>query len=83
MQAYQNGIDGAFDLLFKRHSSRVYGFLMNHLKNRAQADDVFQATFLKLHQARRHYTTGCIQKNCSRSYSLCRFADDLRRSDGH
>lgn len=55
MQAYQNGVDGAFDLLFKRHSSRVYGFLMNHLKNRAQADDVFQATFLKLHQARRHY----------------------------
>jgi RNA polymerase sigma factor (sigma-70 family) len=55
MQAYQNGVDGAFDLLFKRHSSRVYGFLMNRLKNRAQADDVFQAAFLKLHQARRHY----------------------------
>ena len=55
MQAYQNGTDGAFDLLFKRHSSRVYGYLMNHLKNRPQADDVFQATFLKLHQARRHY----------------------------
>lgn len=55
MQAYQNGADGAFDLLFKRYSSRVYGFLMNHLKNRAQADDVFQATFLKLHQARKHY----------------------------
>ena len=55
MQAYQNGVDGAFDLLFKRHSSRVYGFLMNHLKHRAQADDVFQATFLKLHQSRRRY----------------------------
>lgn len=55
MQAYQNGVDGAFDLLFQRHSHRVYGFLMNHLKNRAAADDVFQATFLKLHQARRHY----------------------------
>jgi RNA polymerase sigma factor (sigma-70 family) len=55
MREYQNGADGAFDLLFKRHSSRVYGFLMNRLKNRAQADDVFQLTFLKLHQARRHY----------------------------
>lgn len=55
MQAYQNGVDGAFDLLFKRHSGRVYGFLMNRLTDRAQADDVFQATFLKLHQARRHY----------------------------
>src|SRR6185312_9356397 len=55
MQAYQNGADGAFDLLFRRHSARVYGFLMNQLKNAGQADDVFQATFLKLHQSRRHY----------------------------
>lgn len=55
MRAYQDGDDTAFRLLFERHSSRVYGFLMAHLKNRAQADDVFQATFLKLHQARRHY----------------------------
>ncbi len=55
MQAYQNGDVVAFDLLFKRHSSRVYGFLMKKLKNRSRADDVFQSTFLKLHQARRHY----------------------------
>ncbi len=55
MQAYQNGDDRAFNILFERHSSRVYGFLMNQLKNRAAADDVFQLTFLKLHQARRHY----------------------------
>lgn len=55
MQAYQDDDDTAFRLLFERHSSRVYGFLMNHLQNRGQVDDVFQATFLKLHQARRHY----------------------------
>ncbi len=55
MKAYQNGIEGAFDLLFKRHSARVYGFLLNRLPNRAAADDVFQNSFLKLHQARRHY----------------------------
>lgn len=55
MQAYQNGADGAFDLLFSRYSTRVYGFLMNRLKKRDQADDVFQATFLKLHQSRERY----------------------------
>lgn len=55
MQAYQNGDNRAFELLFQRHSSRVYGFLLNQLKDRAQADDVFQGTFLKLHKARRHY----------------------------
>lgn len=55
MQAYQFGANGAFDILFKRHSSRIYGFLLSRLNNRNYADDVFQATFLKLHQARRHY----------------------------
>ncbi len=55
MKAYQNGAGDAFDVLFKRHSARVYGFLMNQLRDRAQADDVFQATFLKLHRSRRHY----------------------------
>jgi RNA polymerase sigma-70 factor (ECF subfamily) len=55
MRAYQNGVDNAFEILYRRHSSRVYGFLVNRLKNRMQADDVFQATFLKLHQSRKHY----------------------------
>jgi RNA polymerase sigma-70 factor (ECF subfamily) len=55
MQAYQNGASSAFDLLFKRHSSRVYGFVLNRLKNRATVDDVFQAIFMKLHQSRLRY----------------------------
>lgn len=55
MQAYQNGIDGAFDMLFRRYSPRVYGFLMNRVKDRTQVDDVFQATFLKLHQSKGRY----------------------------
>ncbi len=55
MKAYQNGASRAFDLLYQRHSGRVYGFLISRLKNRAQADDIFQASFLKLHQARHHY----------------------------
>lgn len=55
MQAYQDGADGAFDLLYARYSSRVYGYLMNRLKNPSWADDVLQATFLKLHQSREQY----------------------------
>jgi RNA polymerase sigma-70 factor (ECF subfamily) len=55
MKAYQNGSEDAFRLLFERHSGRVYGFLLARLKDRAQADDVFQNTFLKLHQTRSHY----------------------------
>ncbi len=55
MKAYQNGSEDAFRVLFARHSPKVYGFLVSRLKDRAQADDVFQNTFLKLHQTRSHY----------------------------
>lgn len=55
MRAYQEGDSRAFEILFGRHSSRIYGFLLSHLKDRAKADDVFQETFLKLHKARHHY----------------------------
>lgn len=55
MKAYQGGDSAAFDLLFDRHKSRVFGFLMKKLGERFEAEDVFQATFMKLHQSRRLY----------------------------
>lgn len=55
MAAYQTGDAAAFRVLYGRHSRRVYGFLMKSLRNQAMADDVFQATFLKLHAARGRY----------------------------
>lgn len=55
MRSYQEGDYVAFQALYSRYSSRVYGFLFSQLKNRVKTDDIFQATFLKLHQARHHY----------------------------
>ncbi len=55
MQAYQNGNNGALEVLYRRHSAKVYGFLRKKLKNQALVDDVFQATFMKLHKSRSHY----------------------------
>jgi RNA polymerase sigma factor (sigma-70 family) len=55
MIAYQKGESAAFDILYKRHSGRVYGFLKLRLRDRAQVDDVFQGTFLKLHDHRAQY----------------------------
>jgi len=55
MRAYQNGSEDAFRQLFDRHSGKVYGFLTRQLRDRSQVDDVFQNTFLKLHQTRSHY----------------------------
>lgn len=53
--AYQAGHEGAFRSLYDRYSSKVYGFLSAKLRDRALADDVFQAAFLKLHQNRDKY----------------------------
>jgi RNA polymerase sigma factor (sigma-70 family) len=55
MQEYQQCNEKAFEVLYQRHSGKVYGFLKKKLKDEAFVDDVFQATFLKLHHARSHY----------------------------
>ena len=55
MVFYQNGDVQAFEILYQRYSSRVYGFLFSKLGNRTLVDDAHQATFMKLHQARAQY----------------------------
>lgn len=55
MEAYQQGDDTAFAELYRRYSPKIYGYLVNSLRDRPFADDVFQAVFLKLHHTRAHY----------------------------
>ncbi len=55
MEAYQQGQDAAFAELYRRHSGKVYGYLVNRLRDRAFAEDVFQKAFLKLHRTRDRY----------------------------
>lgn len=55
MRVYRQGHERAFNLLFRRHSGRVYGYLARRLANRSQVDDVFQTVFMKLHRSRDHY----------------------------
>lgn len=55
MQAYADDNMEAFEILYRRHKSRLFGFLLGRLKNRGEAEEVFQAVFAKLHQARHSY----------------------------
>ena len=55
MTAYIDGDVEAFEALYERHKSRVFGFLMAKLKDRDEAEDVFQTTFAKLHKGRHKY----------------------------
>lgn len=55
MLAYANGDMEAFEALYQRHKQRIFGFLLKKLKNRSEAEEVFQTTFSKLHVARKNY----------------------------
>jgi len=52
MQAYRLGDVEAFDRLYKKYSGKVMGFLNTKLNAREDRDEVFQATWIKFHQAR-------------------------------
>lgn len=55
MLAYSDGDMAAFEALYERHKNRVLGFLMARLKDRSEAEDVFQMVFTKLHRNRHKY----------------------------
>lgn len=45
--AYAQGDNEAFDALLYRHKDRVYSYILHIVKNRDQAEDIFQETFVK------------------------------------
>jgi RNA polymerase sigma-70 factor (ECF subfamily) len=48
---YRNGDKSAFSQLINRYQRELYHFLVRFLGNRASAEDVFQETFLQVHQS--------------------------------
>src|SRR6185295_1339485 len=55
MRAYQGGDAQAFAELYRRHSGRVYAYLTRRLQKAEVANEVFQATFLKVHHSRHRF----------------------------
>lgn len=47
VKAYADGNNQAFDTLLRRHQKRVFSYILNIVKNRDVADDIFQETFVK------------------------------------
>lgn len=50
-----NGSHEAFGILYARHAGRVNAYLSRRLGNRAEAEEVLQAIFLKFHKSRFQY----------------------------
>lgn len=55
MQSYQSGSVDAFNLLYERHSGKVFGFLSNRIQKRKEAEDLLQEVFFKLHRSKHLY----------------------------
>jgi RNA polymerase sigma-70 factor, ECF subfamily len=58
MERYGKGDDSAFAALYKLLAPRLYRFCLRIAPLRADADDLLQETFLKLHRARATYLSG-------------------------
>ncbi|NOT55509.1 MAG: sigma-70 family RNA polymerase sigma factor [Deltaproteobacteria bacterium] len=55
MLAYQAGDVNAFEELFSRYKTRLYQYLRHLLGDAAQAEDVLQTLFMRIHRARAGY----------------------------
>jgi RNA polymerase sigma factor (sigma-70 family) len=55
MTAYAEGEVEAFEVLYHRHKRQILGYLFNNLRDRDEAEEVFQTVFAKLHAARDKY----------------------------
>lgn len=55
VEAYREGEVAALETLVRRYQAELLGFLTRQLGNRAAAEDVFQETFLQVHQSAEHF----------------------------
>jgi RNA polymerase sigma-70 factor (ECF subfamily) len=58
MRRYGRGEDGAFDPLYRMMAPRLHRFCLRLATFGADADDLFQETFLRVHRARATYMPG-------------------------
>ncbi len=55
MKLYQNGDESAFQVLYHRHSAKIYGFLSKRLGNKEKVAEVYQEVFIKIHKSKSLY----------------------------
>lgn len=55
MLLYQNGSEASFQILYDRHSSKIFGFILKRIQNKETANEVFQDVFIKIHKSKHLY----------------------------
>lgn len=79
MAAYAAGDERAFDALFDAMAPRLLGFFLRSVHDRAVAEDLLQATFVKLHAMRGSYRAGAPLAPLLFTLAARVRADELRR----
>ena len=51
LEKYLDGDEDSFVALIRRYERQLYNYLANYLGNQADADDVFQETFVQIHKS--------------------------------
>lgn len=77
------GSDEDFALLIARFESEIFRYLVRYLGNKSLADDVFQDTFLQIHQKRHMYEQGRAVRPWIYSIANHQAIDTLRRVGRH
>ena len=79
MTRYCDGDAEAFRGLYREVAPRLLGYLTAMAKSRAVAEDVLQATFLKVHRARAAYVRGADPVPWIYAIAHRTFLDEVRR----
>jgi len=77
------GLDADFTVLMSRYEREIYRYLVRYLGNATLADDVFQDTFLQIHQKRHLYEEGRPVKPWIYAIANHQAIDSMRRSGRH
>src|SRR5258708_40318005 len=56
MLAYRRGDARAFEMLYTRHRTRLFRFVLRSIKVRAVAEELYQETWMRLIEARASYS---------------------------
>ena len=55
MAQYQNGVADAFQVLYDRHSAKVYKYLKKRVSREEKVAEIYQNVFLKIHKSKHLY----------------------------
>jgi RNA polymerase sigma-70 factor (ECF subfamily) len=80
MLAYRGGDGGAFDVLYKRHRTRLFRFVLRSIRSRGVAEELYQEIWMRVIEARSSYAPKARFTTWLYTIAHNRMVDHWRRS---